>query len=199
VAGLYTADPNRDREATLIERVERVDGSVLELAELHRSHATKGGMSSKLLAAQRATAAGVTVVIASGHAPDVVHRAARGESVGTLFAPTGTPLESRKRWLLSGTAESGGVLVVDDGAITALRDRERSLLPAGLREVKGSFLRGDVVAVAGPSGDRIAYGLANYGAEDLRVIRGARSADIAELIGHHYGDEAIHRNNMVML
>ena len=119
--------------------------------------------------------------------------------MGTLFPATATTLESRKRWLLSGTAESGGVVIVDDGAVTAVRAKERSLLPAGIREVRGTFQRGDVVSVQGQTGERIAYGITNYDSDDLRSIGGTRSTDIDGILGHHYGDEAIHRNNMVVL
>ena len=197
--GLYTADPNRDPDATLIPRVESIDDSVMELAEEHRSNTTRGGMASKLEAARRATEAGVAVVIAPGAEPDVVRRVACGEPLGTLF-PTGTTkVESRKRWLLSGMADSGGVLVADDGAVRAVRAQERSLLPAGVRGVRGAFRRGDVISVESASGQRIAYGIANYDADDLRAIQQAKSDQIMDLIGHHYGDEAIHRNNMVVL
>ena len=197
--GLYTADPARDPSATLIPLVERVDDSVMELAEEHRSATTRGGMTSKLEAARQATEAGVTVVIASGGEPDVVQRIACGERLGTLF-PTGTTkVESRKRWLLSGMADSGGVLVADDGAVQAVRAQERSLLPAGVRGVRGAFRRGDVISVESTNGQRIAYGIANYDADDLRAIQRAKSDQIMGLLGHHYGDEAIHRNNMVVL
>jgi glutamate 5-kinase len=199
VAGLYSADPNRVPDAELIPFVEQVDASILALAEAHRSKTTRGGMLSKLLAAQRATASGVSVVIAGGHEAEVVRRVASGERIGTMFAATATALESRKRWLLSGTAEHGGVLVLDAGAVSAICKDAKSLLPAGVRGIQGTFRRGDVVAVAEPDGERIAYGIANYDADDLRKILGAKSADIADLIGHHYGDEAIHRDNMVVL
>ena len=199
VAGLYTADPNRDASAKLVERVEAVDAEVLGFAEEHRNTTTRGGMRSKLLAAKRATAAGVNVVIASGHEERIVTRVASGEAIGTWFPATASRVESRKRWLLSGTADSGGVLVVDDGAVKAVRTHDKSLLPAGVRDVWGSFHRGDVVAVAEPGGQRIAVGITNYDADDLRSIKGAKSAEIAELLGHDYGEEAIHRNNMVVL
>jgi len=198
--GLFTADPHRDPSAALIERVERIDDSVLAMAEPSGStSAGRGGMLSKLEAARRATAAGIVVVVASGAEPGVVARAAAGTSVGTLFSTNVNQMESRKRWLLSGMAEGGGQLVVDDGAVTALRARHGSLLPAGLRDVRGFFRRGDVVAVITESGEQVACGISSYGGEDLRVLRGARSTDITKLLGHHYGDEVIHRNNMVVL
>lgn len=196
--GLYTADPNREPNAELIPRVERIDASIMGLAEKHRSTSTRGGMASKLLAAQRATGVGATTVIAPGHEPDVVTRVACGEEIGTLFPTRVSAVESRKRWLRSGSAESGGVLEVDAGAARAVRSEERSLLPAGVRGVRGSFNRGDVIAVES-NGELIAYGQANYGADELRKLCGARSSRIVELLGYAYGDEAIHRNNMAVL
>ncbi|MEK9659786.1 MAG: glutamate 5-kinase [Chloroflexota bacterium] len=197
--GLYTADPNRDPKATLIERVERVDAGVLALAEEHRSKFSRGGMLSKLLAAQRATAAGVTVVIGPGASDDVVRRAACAEPVGTLFPTRVSALESRKRWLLSGVADSGGVLVLDEGAVLAVRERDGSLLPAGIRSVRGEFARGAVVTLEDGTGTRVGFGITNYTAGDLRAIAGARSSQIAERLGHDYGDEAVHRNNLVLV
>lgn len=199
VAGLYTADPNRDKTATLIPRVDEVDAKTMALAEEHRSSTTRGGMGSKLRAAQLAMSTGVNVVIARGHEPNVIIDVASGEARGTLFPATATHVESRKRWLLSGTADSGGVVVVDEGAVAAVRKQSRSLLPAGVREVTGVFKRGDVVAVAEPNGQRIAVGVTNYDSDELSSIKGAKSSDIAGLLGHHFGDEAIHRNNMAVL
>jgi len=199
VAGLYTADPNRDKSATLIERVDSVDASTMALAEEHRSSTTRGGMGSKLRAAGLAMSTGVNVVIARGHEPDVVINVASGQARGTLFPATATHVESRKRWLLSGTADSGGIVVVDDGAAAALRKQSRSLLPAGVQEVTGEFKRGDVVAVAAQGGQRIAVGVTNYDSDELSCIKGAKSSDIAGLLGHSFGDEAIHRNNMAVL
>ena len=200
VGGLYRADPTRDPNAELIERVERITPEIEALAEPPKREAiSRGGMASKLRAARRATAAGVTVVIGPGHEDGVVLRAARGEPAGTLFPSQATAMESRKRWLLSGMAESGGVLTVDDGAVRAVCVQDKSLLPAGIRSVRGAFSRGDVVAVESPEGSRVAYGIANYGAEDLIRIAGERSDRILGILGHDLGDEAIHRNNMVVL
>jgi glutamate 5-kinase len=199
VAGLYTADPNRDKSAALIERVDEVDAATMALAEAHRSSTTRGGMGSKLRAASLAMSTGVNVVIARGHEPDVVVAVASGQARGTLFPASGTHVESRKRWLLSGTADSGGIVVVDEGAAAAVRNQSSSLLPAGIREVTGVFKRGDVVAVAALGGSRIAVGITNYDSNELASIKGAKSSDIGRLLGHSFGDEAIHRNNMAVL
>ncbi len=197
--GLYTADPKRDPSATLVARVDHIDASIMALAEAHNSKVSRGGMASKLEAARKATSAGVTVVVASGHERNVITRVASGELIGTLFARSVSAMESRKRWLLSGMAHSGGLVVIDDGAATAIRKQAGSLLPAGVREVRGAFHRGDVITIADSAGQRVGYGIVNYDAADLRVIAGARSSQIAGKLGHHYGDEAIHRNNMVTL
>lgn len=199
IAGLYTADPHKDPAATLIPRVERIDATVMALAAQHRSSVSKGGMASKLQAAKRATAGGVTVVIAAGAEPDVLERLARGDPVGTLFPPSATRVEARKRWLLSGLAERGGEVVVDAGAVKALVSQHRSLLPAGIRAVRGQFKRGDVVAVVNDKGERVACGITNYDAEELGRLIGARSAEIQQRLGRHYGDEALHRDNLVLV
>lgn len=198
--GLFTADPNRDPSARLIPQVERIDDSIMGLAEVHTNTATRGGMASKLQAAQHATAIGVAVVFGLGSDPSVVREAACGQMTnGTFFHAKASTLESRKRWLLSGMTKKDAGLVVDGGAECALKEQSRSLLPAGIREVKGHFVRGDVVGVLTESGTHVAYGIANYDSSELRKIAGERSERIMELLGHHNGDEAVHRNNMVVV
>ena len=197
--GLFTADPHRDPDAQLIPRVDQLDDSVLARAEAHRNASSRGGMRSKLEAAKLATSLGVTVVIAGSTEQRVICRAAQGEAVGTLFPSAVSALESRKRWLLSGLAEGGGVIVVDEARVAALRQRHGSLLPAGISEVRGRFRRGDVVSIVGPDDQRVACGIASYDDADVRAIQGARSGQVLEKLGHHFGDEVVHRNNMVVL
>ena len=198
-AGLHTSDPNRDPSAELVRVVEQIDNAVLAQAGTHQSTSSRGGMRSKLEAARLATSAGVTVIIAKGTEADVIGRAARGEAVGTLFPARVSHVESRKRWMLSGMAESGGAIEIDAGAATALNKRGRSLLPAGVKQVRGQFQRGDLVSIVGSQGERVACGISNYDGDDLRAIMGARSQQIIPRLGHHYGDEVVHRNNMVVL
>jgi glutamate 5-kinase len=196
-AGLYTADPRRDPSATLIAEVPVISQSILALAEGAGTARGTGGMLTKVHAARVATESGVSVVIADGSSEDVLRRAADGEPVGTRF-PTGRGgLESRKRWIVAGLAGRAAIRI-DAGAAAALR-RGRSLLPAGITETKGPFDRGDSVNIVGPDGKTMGCGVVNYGAADLERIKGRRSAQIAQLLGYHYGDEAIHRNNVVML
>ena len=202
IDGLYTADPRTDPEAKLIERVERVDDTVLALAGFHRNTYARGGMPTKLDAAKLVTSAGIPTVICNGRTQEPVVRIARGEGLGTYFAPTANRMESRKRWMLSGLANKGEI-VVDTGAAAALRDQSRSLLPAGVSGVQGDFQRGDTVYIVtptgGPSPARVACGITNYGSTDVERIKGIRSDRIQEVLGYHYGAEVVHRNNLVIL
>lgn len=196
--GLFTADPRVDPSAQLIPEVHRID-------EVMRAHAGGtstglgvGGMVTKLSAANIARHAGIDVIIAAGQEPNVILRAARGEAVGTHFVALESRPESRKRWILAGP-KPAGILVVDDGAMKAICERGRSLLPAGIVEIEGNFERGDTVTIVNLQHRELARGLAAYGSTDLRQIAGAKSKEIAERLGYTYGDEAIHRNNLVIL
>ena len=202
IDGLYTSDPRTDPEAQLIERVEKVDEAVFALAGFHRNTYARGGMPTKLDAAKLVTSAGIPTVICNGRTQEPVLRIARGEWLGTYFAPTANRMESRKRWMLSGLANKGEI-VVDTGAAAALRDQSRSLLPAGISGVQGDFQRGDTVYIVtptgGPSSARVACGITNYGSADVERIKGIRSDRIQEVLGYHYGAEVVHRNNLVIL
>lgn len=195
VDGLHTADPSRDPEAELIAEVTAIDERHERAAG---GGAGLGGMEAKLAAARVAAQGGATVVIANGRAPDALVRAATGEPIGTRFAPAANRLEGRKRWIL-GNAGGGGRLVVDGGAVAALREHGRSLLPAGVRDVEGVFERGDAIEVRDASGARVAAGITNYASGEALRIRGLRSDLIAETLGYAYGDEVIHRDNLVLL
>ncbi len=195
--GLYTADPHLNPEARLLERVERVDAEIERMAGGALSERSIGGMVTKVRAARLATASGVNVVIVDGHEPHVLERLAAGEALGTYFPAQIDHMESRKRWMLAGLS-SRGRLVVDAGAARALREQKTSLLPAGIVEVIGPFDRGDAVEILGPAGERIGAGISNYRDLELEQIRGQRSDKIAAILGHAYGAEAIHRNNLVI-
>ena len=200
VVGLCTADPANDRSAQLITRVDCIDERIEHLAGDTRGRGV-GGMATKVQAARLATASGATVIIADGKEQDLLSRLVKGEPIGTLFPPTASKMESRKRWMLTGLAIKGS-LVVDDGAIVALKEQNKSLLPAGIKTVDGDFLRGDAVDIIGEKGkkgEKIARGISNYSSRELAVIKGARSNRIDSLLGYGYGDEVVHRNNLVVL
>ncbi|MBL8132641.1 MAG: glutamate 5-kinase [Anaerolineae bacterium] len=195
--GLFTADPRRDQNATLIERVEQIDAGTYALAGGAATGLGTGGMVTKLQAAQLATRGGVTTWIASGKIHDALGRIVAGDSVGTRFEALSTALESRKRWLL--VEKPRGRLTVDAGAARKLQAGGASLLPVGVTQVEGDFSRGETVAVFGPSQREIAHGIISYDAEPARRLCGVKSSQIVEVLGYSYGDALIHRNNMVLL
>jgi glutamate 5-kinase len=193
--GLYTHDPASDPAAELIAEVRQIDPQVFALAGASVSGLGVGGMFTKIQAAQLATRSGTRTIIANGRAPDVLLRLLNGEKLGTSFVPALGYVESRKRWLMAERPQ--GKLSVDDGAVAVLRQQHASLLPVGIRTVHADFERGDVILVLDDQGQPVAQGLANYGSAELERIRGHRSAEIVELLGYTYGDEAIHRDNLV--
>ena len=197
-AGLYTADPAKDPDARLIEHVDHIGRAIEEAAAGQAGQRGTGGMATKIEAARLATQSGAHVVIADGREPDVAPRAVRGEAVGTHFLPTVDRLESRRRFMLSRLRERGRI-TVDEGAARALVRDGKSLLPAGIVSASGDFARGDVVRVETREGEHIASGTTNYAAGDVARIRGLHSNRIEEALGYDYGDEVMHRNNLVLV
>ncbi len=194
--GLYDRDPHLD-DARLIPRVEQIDEHIRNLAGLSVSGLGVGGMATKIQAAQLATRSGIRVVIANGRTPNVLTRLVAGEALGTLFAPALGQIESRKRWLLAERAQ--GELIVDSGAARVLRQQGASLLPVGIRIIRHEFERGAVVVVMDEQARAIGQGLVNYTSAELDRLRGHRSDEISDILGYTYGDEAIHRDNMVLM
>ena len=198
IDGLFTADPRTDATARLIPRVERIDAVTESLAGGVGSQRGRGGMEAKVDAAKLATASGIPVIVANGYMADVLVRLAGGEAIGTLFAAARSRVGSRRRWMVAGLSTQGAI-VVDDGAARALAEQHKSLLPAGVQALEGTFARGDLVEIRDTRGTRLGRGLANYSAADLEKIKGARSGDIARLLGYAYGDAVVHRNDLVLM
>jgi glutamate 5-kinase len=198
VAGLYTADPRLNPNAELIQTVRTIDADIEHMAGDAGSIRGTGGMATKIQAAKLATSSAIAVVIADGSVPGVITKLAQGKSVGTLFLPKTTRLESRKRWMVSRLA-SRGKIIVDDGAATALKQGRGSLLPAGIRATEKDFQRGDLVDIVNLAGNRIACGISNYSSADIQIIKGAHSDEITSLLGYEYGAEVVHRNNLAVL
>ena len=196
--GLYTSDPRKDAEAVFVSEANAGDPALENMAGAAGSHIGKGGMITKILAAKRAARSGAHTVIASGHEPDVLLRLCKGESIGSLLtAPTPT-LAARKQWLAD-HLQVAGKLVLDAGAVTALRSEKKSLLPIGVRKVIGDFKRGAAVTCVNEEGQEIARGLTNYNAEEARRIAGQASQKIESLLGYGGDAEIIHRDNLVLL
>jgi glutamate 5-kinase len=195
--GLYTADPRKDPAATLLARVVAGDPALEGIAGGAGSAIGKGGMITKVLAAKRAAHGGASTVVCSGREPDVLARLAAGEPVGTEFVAQTQRLAARKQWLADHLQLRGAVRV-DAGALRALREDGKSLLPIGVVEVVGEFERGEAVAVLDADGQEIARGLSNYGASDARRIARRASSEIEAVLGFVEEPELIHRDNLVL-
>lgn len=196
--GLFDADPRTNPNAKLIAQVEKIDDSLRLLAGGSVSGLGTGGMSTKLEAADIARRAGIEVVIASGHHPDVIKKVVAKESIGTHFSAIENPLESRKQWILAGPAAQGS-LVLDTGAVKAVTEKGRSLLSKGIVGVNGEFERGATLQLVDPNGKIIARGITRYSSEALGLIAGKHSDEIESVLGYDYGDAIVHRNDMVVL
>jgi glutamate 5-kinase len=196
--GLYTSDPRRDVTATLVSDALAGDPELERMAGGAGSSVGTGGMLTKILAAKRAARSGAHTVICSGREDRVLLRLAAGEAIGSQLVARQAPLAARRQWLADHLQLHGGV-VLDDGAVRALRDEGKSLLPVGVKNIVGEFERGEVVAVIDASGREIARGLANYSAGEARRIVGKPSSAIESELGYIDEPELIHRDNLVLL
>lgn len=195
--GLYDRDPRAHADARLLEDVAVIDETIEALAGTSGSGLGVGGMLTKIQAARLATRSGTRTHIACGTVPDVLIRLVRGERLGTMFAPAVEQIEGRKRWLLAERPQ--GALRIDSGAARVLREQGASLLPIGVRTVKGRFERGAVVQVLDEEDRVLGQGLVNYSRDELERVRGHHSPEILAILGYTYGDEAIHRDNLVLM
>jgi glutamate 5-kinase len=182
-------------DGTPVRLVEKVDDA-RDLVRAEKSALGKGGFNSKLEAARMVTESGEAMIVADGRTENVLPRLLDGEELGTLFVPAGKKLSSRSRWI--GSVRPVGAIYVDDGAIRALVEKHKSLLPAGVTRVEGDFARGDVVAIEGANGAPVARGLCNYSAADVERIRGKKTAEVRALLGDAAYDEVVHRDNLVV-
>ena len=197
IAGLYSADPRCNADARLVERVDDLTEDHFASAGGPGSAVGSGGMATKLEAARALMKAGIPLVIADGRRPDVVVDAAAGQPVGTLFAGGAAAVKGRKLWLAY-AGHPRGSIVIDAGARDALCLRGKSLLPAGVIDVTGSFVVGDPVALVDAEGRELGRGLAGISAADLKRVRGMRSAEVADILPGWNGSEVVHRDRLVI-
>jgi glutamate 5-kinase len=195
IDGLYTADPRKDAAATLIPEVRELTPEIEAMAGAAPTGYSSGGMVTKLAAARIAMAAGCRMVIAMGKTMQPLTAIENGASA-TWFVPSAEPLTARKRWI-AGALNPMGVLTVDDGAAAALH-RGKSLLPAGVVAIEGSFERGDAVVIRSRSGSEVSRGLSAYASDEARRIAGHKSGEIAAILGYRGRDEMIHRDDLVL-
>ena len=196
--GLYSADPRKDAQARFIDVATAGDPALERMAGGAGSSIGRGGMITKVLAAKRAAGSGASTVIAWGREPDVLLRLAQGEAIGSALVAGTAKVAARKQWMMD-HLQLRGAVVVDDGAVAKLRDEGKSLLPIGMVEVQGEFVRGDVIAVKSAAGESIARGLANYSAAEARLIARKPSTQIESLLGYANEPEMIHRTNLVLV
>lgn len=198
VDGLFDGDPRSNPDAKLVNTVKHINREVLEKAGASKSTLGSGGMRSKLRAARLATMAGEAVIMANGSIPGIIDAIVSGEPVGTLFMPAQENMPAWKRWI-GWAARPLGKIIVDEGARSALGSKGKSLLPAGIQSIEGSFHKGAVISICDPSGEEFARGLCNYSSNDLEKIRGLRTDKIMAVLGSTPYEEAIHRDNLVVI
>ena len=199
VDGLYDADPQTHPEAKLVSLVTEITPAIEAGAGGVGSLRGTGGMATKIQAAKAATSSGSNLVIAGGNVKDSLSRILAGEEIGTLFVSRENRLQFRKRWLAFG-ARIKGSITVDAGCVKALRKAGGcSILPAGITAVEGSFEPGSTVSVKNNEGRELARGLVHYSAAELDLIKGCKSGEIEDILGHKTFDEVIHRDDLVIL
>lgn len=196
--GLFDRDPREHPDAVLIAEGKASDPSLRDHVSSRFGRLGRGGMATKLLAAERAARSGTHTVIAFGREPEVIARVVRGEHVGTWLKPDREPMAARKRWIAD-HLHSRGELVLDAGAARVVQESGRSLLAVGVVDVRGGFHRGEVVTCIDPEGRGIARGLCNYSAEEVRRIRGLKADAIEAVLGYVAEPELIHRDNLILL
>ena len=196
--GLYARDPRQDPDAPLVHYADANDEALEYMAGGSGTQLGRGGMITKVRAARLAAHSGANTVIVGGRAQNVLLRVAAGEEIGTFLHTSQQPIAARKQWL-AGHLQVRGRLVLDEGAVRVLRESGRSLLPVGVREVRGDFTRGELVACVGPDGREVAKGLVNYNADEARRIMGLSTRRIQEVLGYSDDEELIHRDNLVVI
>jgi glutamate 5-kinase len=196
--GFMDCDPRTNASACLIPFVEEITPEIRKLAGDTSSGVGRGGMASKLAAAQVVRVSGIPMVIARGKTPGIVRCVVQGEECGTLFLPAKDKISARKHWIRY-NLKPEGVLHVDGGAAVAITAGNKSLLPIGVTAVHGSFEHGAAILVQDRQGKRLAVGLSNYSSDELTKIMGHQTAEIDWILGFKRNDEAVHVDNLVLL
>jgi glutamate 5-kinase len=199
VAGVLTGDPRTRSDARLIPLITDPEAGMRGLVAESAGPLGVGGMATKLKAARQAARAGICVIIAPGREPDTLTLALDpSREIGTLVLPARRRLPGRKHWIAFALRPSGA-LALDRGAAEALRSKGRSLLPSGIRDVRGEFASGDCVSLLDSDGVEFGRGLVNYPAADVLKVKGMRSQEIPRVLGYKVADEIIHRDNFVLI
>jgi glutamate 5-kinase len=197
VDGLLDDDPRNNPQAQRIPVVDKVEPALIRAASSQPGAVGRGGVLSKVLAAEKTACAGIPALVANGLIDDVLDRLFAGQDLGTLFTTHGQRLTGRKHWIAF-TAASHGLVVIDEGAVRPIVEKGKSLLAAGIREVRGPFEAGDAIRVLGPGELVLGVGLTNYSSAELEKIKGLRSDYFEQILGRKDSDEVIHRDNFAV-
>jgi len=199
VDGLYTTPPAPGKSCRVLSVVDSISDDIKKLAFKQKTKEGVGGMESKLEAANIATGSGEAVIIANGMQSDILSKIMNYDDVGTLFVPYNKKITSRKRWI-GFTVKPKGKIYIDEGALSALQKKGKSLLPSGVVKIEGKFIKGDVVSIVDVGEKReVARGLMNYSADEVRKVKGLRTSLIKKTLGYKPYDEIVHRDNIVLL
>ena len=197
IDGLFDKDPRIHKDARLIHVVDKTDKGAARYASSVPSALGTGGIASKIKAVRKANLGGIPAIIANGRRDGILLRIFTGEEIGTLFISQDAALCNRKQWIAF-TKSPKGNLIIDHGAVEALKKRGKSLLPSGIKEVRGNFGLGDSVVLLDEKEHEIAVGMVNYNAGDIKKIMGLKSSEIESRLGFKHDDEVIHRDNLVI-
>lgn len=195
--GLFDSNPVLNPGAKLITHADANDPKLMAYAGPSNGNLGRGGMQTKVSAAQLAVRSGTHTIIASGKCEDIILRLVQGESIGTFLEASAGHLVARKQWL-AGHMRCAGTLHLDDGAVDVLLNKNASLLPVGVKRVSGLFKRGEVVACEDKEGREIARGLVNYPSDECKQIIGKPSSQIAAILGYEDDPELINRENLIL-
>ena len=199
VDGLYTTPPTSGKSCRVLPVVDSISDDIKKLAFKQKTKEGVGGMESKLEAANIATGSGEAVIIANGRQSGILSKIMNYDNVGTLFIPYKKKIASRKRWI-GFTVRPKGRVYIDEGALSALQKKGKSLLPSGVVKIDGKFIKGDVVSIVDVDKNKeIARGLVNYSDDEVRKVKGLRTCLIKKTLGSKAYDEIIHRDNIVLL
>lgn len=195
--GLFDRDPRRNKDARLISVVDKINNDVIRCAGANPGVLGTGGMASKVTAARKVTLRGIPAIIANGQRKGVLQDIFSGKDIGTLFLPQEKAFCGRKHWIAFSKAPKGS-LFIDRGAAEALMRNGKSLLPSGIRDVTGNFVRGDSVVILDNNKVEVAVGMTNYSSDEVRKIMGLKSSEIESVLGYKDDDEVIHRDNLAI-
>lgn len=197
IDGLYDKDPRQFTDAKLIPKVRQIRREIEDFASNIPGSLGTGGMLSKIQAAQKVTSAGIPMIVARGNTEDVLLKLFNGQSLGTYFVPKEGKMASRKCWIAHTLAPKGSI-IIDEGAVRAVRQNGKSLLPIGVVAVNGDFEEGSAIDFRTAANEVIGVGLVNYSSSDINMIKGLKTSQIKACLGGKHYDEVIHRNNLVL-